>query len=307
MELKKLSDRITIYKIQRCSFEIARSNFDPVIVQTTFGLKISSANVQQYYSAVSDAQVVHCYTVTIRELRRRMGVSNEKDTTDINITSHGFYSARNMPTDACVKSMMQRLSNDAMSFKPGSREWHNTNMLLCTMVQALLTTIRGVYDPFVDVEHSGSALFFRDKDRPDFSHARFQFVHPMAELVTKHYQSVRNLTIILNNIAEVSSHIFFLEEDGTLVTPRPKNIAIFMAKYWSYPVNSLRKFVRRKLVEYGVSYEATNMLMNHHSVGESSWDTYSTDDPVEMREEIIEFYNRLISELSIKREWFNAV
>ncbi|UZK04771.1 hypothetical protein [Venatoribacter cucullus] len=307
MALRSLSDRITIHKVQRCAFEIAKTNFDPVIVQTTFGLKISSANVQQYYSAVSDTQVTHCYKMATREMRRRMGMTISDETPSTNQHAIGFYSARNMPTDACVRAMMQRLSKEAMSFKPGSRDWHNANTLLCIMVQALLTTIRGVYDPFIPVEHSEHALFFRDKDRPDYSHSRFQFVHPLSELVTIHYQSVRNLTMSLNNIEDVSSYIFFLDEDGTLVTPRPKHIVIFMAQYWHYPVNSLRKFVRRKLVEYGVSYESTNMMMNHHSVGESSWDPYSTDDPAEMREEIMALYDRMIKELSIYPEWFNAV
>ncbi|UXD88951.1 hypothetical protein [Thalassolituus hydrocarboniclasticus] len=307
-ELKSLSDRITVHKIQRCAFEIARTHYDPVIVQTTFGLRISSANVQQYYSAVSDVQVIHCYTMATREMRRRMGMVVSNETPDTLMSANGFYSARNMPTDACVKNMILQLSMDALSSNRGSQKWHNANTLLCIMVQALLTTIRGVYDPFIPVEHSEHALFFRDKDRPDYSHSRFQFVHPLSELVTIHYQSVRNLTVSLNKIADVSSHIFFLDEDNeTLVSPHPKHIVRFMAQYWHYPVNSLRKFVRRKLVEYGVSYEATNMMMNHHSVGESSWDPYSTDDPAEMREEIMALYDRLIKELSIYPEWFNAV
>lgn len=306
--LKGLSDRITVHKIERCAFEIARTHYDPVIVQTTFGLRISSANVQQYYSAVSDTQVIHCYTMATGEMRRRMGMAMSNGIPSTPQAANGFYSARNMPTDACVKNMILQLSMDAFSSNRGSQKWHNANTLLCIMVQALLTTIRGVYDPFIPVEHSEHAIFFRDKDRPDYSHSRFQFVHPLSELVTIHYQSVRNLTVSLNNIADVSSHIFFLDEENeTLVTPRPKHIVRFMAQYWHYPVNSLRKFVRRKLVEYGVSYEATNMMMNHHSVGESSWDPYSTDDPAVMHEEIMALYDRLIKELSIYPEWFNAV
>lgn len=305
-ELKSLSDRITVHKIQRCAFEIARTHYDPVIVQTTFGLRISSANVQQYYSAVSDAQVIHCYTMATREMRRRMGMVISNETPDTLLSANGFYSARNMPTDRCVKSMLGRISMDAMSCRLGSREWHNANTLLCIIVQALLTTIRGVFDPFVRVDSSDMAIFFRDKDRPDFSHARFQFVHPMAVLVSDYYQSIRRQTMNANGIGCEEAIVFLLDENCKVIFPRPKNITVLMEDYWKYPLNSLRKYVRRKLVEYGISYESTNMLMNHHSVGESAWDSYSTEDPLMMRNEIMEFYNQIILDLGIRKEWFDA-
>lgn len=306
-ELKSLSDRITVHKIQRCAFEIARTHYDPVIVQTAFGLRVSSANVQQYYSAVSDTQVIHCYSMATREMRRRMGLKIPVDIPVMNGTYRGFYSARNMPTDACVRIMMSRLSTDAFTSKRGSREWHNANTLLCIMVQALFTTIRGVFDPFVSVEHSGPALFFRDKDRPDFSHSRFQFVHPMSVLVSDYYQSIRRHTMNVNGIECEGAIVFLLDENCKVIVPRPKNITVFMEDYWRYPLNSLRKYVRRKLVECEISYESTNMLMNHHSVGESAWDSYSTDDPLTMRKEIMEFYDQIILGLGIRKEWFNAV
>src|SRR5690606_17392208 len=190
-ELKSLSDRITVHKIQRCAYEIARTHYDPVIAQTTFGLRISSANVQQYYSAVSDVQVIHCYTMATREMRRRMGIMTSNAIPSTHQPASWFYSARNMPTDTCVKNMILLLSIDAFSSDRGTHQWHNANTLLCIMVQGLLTTIRGVYDPFVSVENSSLALFFRDKDRADFSHSRYQFVHPMAVLVSDYYQSIR--------------------------------------------------------------------------------------------------------------------
>ena len=49
------------------------------------------------------------------------------------------------------------------------------------------------------------------------------------------------------------------------------------------------------------------MVMNHHTVGESSWDVYSTDDPIEMRQEILAFYDQMIASLGIRREWFDVV
>ena len=306
-ELKSLSDRITVHKIQRCAYEIARTHYDPVIAQTTFGLRISSANVQQYYSAVSDVQVIHCYTMATREMRRRMGIMTSNAIPSTHQPASWFYSARNMPTDTCVKNMILLLSIDAFSSDRGTHQWHNANTLLCIMVQGLLTTIRGVYDPFVSVENSSLALFFRDKDRADFSHSRYQFVHPMAVLVSDYYQSIRRHTMNANSIEYEESIIFLLDENCKVIIPRPKNISVLMKYYWTYPLNSLRKYVRRKLVEYGISYESTNMLMNHHSVGESSWDSYSTDDPLEMKAEIMAFYDRIISCLGIRQEWFNVV
>ncbi|MCA6063770.1 hypothetical protein [Thalassolituus marinus] len=306
-ELRSMSDRITVHKIQRCAFEIARTHFDPVIVQTAFGLRVSSANVQQYYSAVSDQQIIYSYVVATREMRRRMGIKNLIDSPVMNGSPNGFYSARNMPTDRCVKSMLSRLSVDALTFKPASREWHNANTLLCIMVQALLTTIRGVFDPFVDIENGDMAVFFRDKDRPDFSHARFQFVHPLAQQVSEYYGFVREKTMAAHDLGEVGTRIFFIDEGRLVVSPRPKHIIRFMSDYWPYPLNSLRKYTRRKMVNSRISYATTNMVMNHHTVGESSWDVYSTDDPIEMRQEILAFYDQMIASLGIRREWFDVV
>ncbi|MAY14323.1 hypothetical protein [Thalassolituus sp. UBA2009] len=305
-EISNISNRITLSKIQRSAFEIAKANFDPVIVQTTFGLRVPSANVQQYYSSISDEQVIQCYTSATTELRRRMGMTDKTANSIIYGDAHSFYSPRNMPTDQCVIKMLNNISMEAACSVRGSPRWHNSNTLLCVMVQAIFTTIRGVYDPIVSVDNDGYALFYRDKDKEDFSHSRFQFIHPMSVLVSDCFRSVRSHTLRYKNIETINHEIFLLDEDGGIIQPRPKIIREFLVGVWPYPLNSLRKFVRRKMLESGVSYESTNMVMNHHSVGEASWDRYSVDDPIEMRLEVIGFYDRVIRELGICDEWFHA-
>ena len=60
------------------------------------------------------------------------------------------------------------------------------------------------------------------------------------------------------------------------------------------------------MVEMNYSYDAINMVLNHHSAGEALWDSYSTVDPAFIEREINKFYNVIIEELGIKEDWFHV-
>ena len=66
----------------------------------------------------------------------------------------------------------------------------------------------------------------------------------------------------------------------------------------------MRKYIKNKLRELGVSYEASGMVMNHHSMGEAIWDDFSVHCPITAKKSILNAYEKIIIELEINQEWF---
>ena len=311
LELKKnvkeiiliLGDRITLSKISRQVFEIARSSYDPVIVQTTFGIRVSSATVQMFYTAVSGKQVSDCYTESANEFLRRVGA----DCVNHQRYDPGYYSPRNTPEIDDFKNIFNSIHQQIVLSNENFYRLHNLNTLLCVLCQSVFTTIRGIYDPMVEVDDYKCAVFYRDKDRQDFSNSRFQFVHPMAIRISEYYLSVRKNSIDTLNLDEIDTFTFLVSDDGRLITPRPQNIQKFLDEFTQYPINSIRKLIRTQFVERCVSYDSINMIMNHNSQGEAVWDKYSTVSPIDIHNELKIEFDKLIEDLGIQEDWFNAV
>lgn len=66
----------------------------------------------------------------------------------------------------------------------------------------------------------------------------------------------------------------------------------------------MRKYIKNKLREFGVSYEASGMVMNHYSMGEAIWDDFSVHCPFAAKKSILDAYEKIIIELEINQEWF---
>ncbi|WP_221797066.1 hypothetical protein [Oceanobacter mangrovi] len=300
------STRITCAKISRCLFEIARSSFDPVIVQTTFGIRVPSANTPQFYSAVSDRDVAICFFDSLNQLLQRL---DEQPIWPLQIKHSGFFAARHVPTTDEMAAVIQAIAEDAQHFQPGSVEWHNANTLLAILVQSICTSVRGVFDPLVEIDQESGFLFFRDKDKPDYSHARFQPVHPLAIKISDFYCGVRRATFAKIGLQKngVAYFSFFRGEGGRIISPNPKNIESHLRHYTRWPLNSNRKFLKNKLRNLGVDADAINVAMNHHSQGEAMWDQFSTTDPVIVKKQLLKAFDEIIDELGIQEEWFDVV
>lgn len=300
------STRITCAKISRCLFEIARSSFDPVIVQTTLGIRVPSANTPQYYSAVSDRDVAMCFFDSLNQLLQRL---DEQPIWPLQIKHSGFFAARHVPTTDEMAAVIHAIAEDARHFQPWSVEWHNVTTLLAVVVQSIFTSVRGVFDPLVEIDLESEFLFFRDKDRPDFSHARFQPVHPLVTKISDFYREVRRGT--LSNFGpqknDETNFAFFIGDDGQIIPPNPKNIEGHLRNYTRWPLNSNRKFLKNKLRTLGVDTDAINVAMNHHSQGEAMWDPFSTTDPITVKTQIFSAFDQIIDELGIQEDWFDVV
>lgn len=300
------STRITCAKISRCLFEIARSSFDPVVVQTTFGIRVPSANTPQFYSAVSDREIAMCFFDSLNQLQARL---DEQPIWPQDMNHSGFFAARHVPTTDEMAAVIQAIAEDARHFRPLSVAWHNANTLLAVVVQSIFTSVRGVFDPLVEIDQDSEFLFFRDKDRPDYSHARFQPVHPLVTKISDFYSNVRCATLSkIGRQKNGETHFaFFIDDDGQIIPPNPKNIERHLRNYTRWPLNSNRKFLKNKLRTLGVDTDAINVAMNHHSQGEAMWDAFSTTDPVTLKTQIVSAFDQIINELGIKEEWFDVL
>ncbi len=300
------STRITSTKISRCLFEIARSSFDSVVVQTTFGIRVPSANTPQFYSAVSDREIAMCFFDSLNQLLHRL---DEQTIWPKDVNHTGFFAARHVPTTDEMAAVIHAIAEDAQHFQPWSVEWHNVTTLLAVVVQSIITSVRGVFDPLVEIDQDSEFLFFRDKDRPDFSHARFQPVHPLVTKISDFYCEVRRATLAnLEPRKNVETHFaFFIGDDGQIIPPTPKNIESHLRHYTRWPLNSNRKFLKNKLRTLGIDADSINVSMNHHSQGEAMWDPFSTTDPVTVKTQIFSAFDQIIDELGIQEDWFDVV
>ncbi len=295
--------RVTLSMISRITYEVARSAHDPVIVQTTFGISVPSASSQMYYTAVSEKQVLTCYLYAVNEVLKRAG----RDLVDFPIINRGYYSPRDVITDHDLKKLIDSIRSDLRETPHGSERWHNLVTLQCIVIQAIFTTVRGVYDPLIEIAHDGP-VYFRDKDNSNFSHARFQYCHPMARIISDYYRSIREHYIgDFVDDHKIDAFSYFRGSDWNLNEPKYGVIKEMLSQYCEFPLNSIRKYIRTKMVALNVGYDAINMVMNHHSAGESFWDSFSTVNPMLLRSEILSFYDGVIIDLGIKQEWFNVV
>ena len=274
--LQEVTPRVTLGMISRQAYEISKSVYDPVIVQITYGIRVPSATTQQYYTAVSESQVLECYSYSVNEILKRAG----RDTLNFTIMDRGYYSCKNVITDCELKSLIINVRSELVSAPRWSNQRHNLETLFCIIVQAIFTTVRGVYDPLVEINHD-HAVYFRDKDGPDFSHARFQFCHSMARKISDYYKIQRKYALgYLGEQTECDDFCFFLDSDWKRIEPSHAIVNQYLSKYSNFPLNSIRKYIRSKMVEMNYSYDAINLVLNHHSSGEALWDKYSTVDPI---------------------------
>lgn len=300
--LKEVIPRVTLGMISRQAYEISKSAYDPVIVQITYGIRVPSASTQQYYTAVSESQVLECYSYSVNEILKRAG----RNILDFTIMNRGYYSCKNVITDCELKSLIISVRSELVSAPRWSNQRHNLETLFCIIVQAIFTTVRGVYDPLIEINHN-EAVYFRDKDGPDFSHARFQFCHSMARKISDYYKIQRKYALgYLVGQTESNDFCFFLDSDWKMIEPSHAIVNQYLSKYCKFLLNSIRKYIRSKMVEMNYSYDAINLVLNHHSSGEALWDKYSTVDPIFIRREIIEFYDVIIDELGIREDWFHV-
>ncbi len=300
--LNGLIPRVTLGMISRQAYEFSKSAYDPVIVQTTYGIRVPSANTQQYYTAVSESQVLECYSYAVNEILKRAG----RDSIDFSTINSGYYSCKNVITDDELKSLIVSVRSELVDAPRRSYQRHNLETLFCIVVQAIFTTVRGVYDPLVEINHN-EAVYFRDKDGPDFSHARFQFCHSISKKISDFYK-VRSKHALdyLGAQNESNDFCFFLNSDWKKIEPSHSIVHQYLSKYCDFPLKSIRKYIRSRMVEMNYSYDAINMVLNHHSAGEALWDSYSTVDPAFIEREINKFYNVIIEELGIKEDWFHV-
>ena len=299
IRLRGIGERCTLSRISNQLLNIARGSFDPVQVQITFGRRVAQAQSQQYYTAISSEQVYECYTQSANELRSRMGlqplVANE--------SKSGYYSPRDVPTVDDVKNILREIVYARKRAYGDEIRLHNLNTVLCIFSQSIFTCVRGVHDPIVAVEDAEYPIYYRDKDKVDFSHARFQFVHPYAGVIWRFYKEIRRKSLRSFNL-KVSDKSFFISDQYRHIRSKPSNVERFLSEFSDYPVNSMRKMNRTYFRKWGVSEPAINMILNHNSQGESPWHRHNMTDQNHLRREIIHGYNRLINEIEIKESWF---
>ena len=77
-KLSQVSERITIAKIARYQLETAKTLFDPVLVQTMFGINISTASTRQYYSTLKIKEVISSYSLLNKKLADTLGITHYK-------------------------------------------------------------------------------------------------------------------------------------------------------------------------------------------------------------------------------------
>ncbi|WP_320820302.1 hypothetical protein [Thalassolituus sp.] len=296
------TSRFTVSRISNSIINIARTSFDPMIVQTTFGHNISSTSAPRFYSVITSEEIYRCYRFSLKTLISRCGGYLPIDDRTSQV---GVFSARYVPGTQDVSLLLKKLAKSCQETEVLTNDWHNNITLLCIVTQSIFTAVRGINDPLIEIDSGCDILYFRDKDNFKFSHARFQPVHPMAIKISKFYRFVRELSIqrvFADN--KNDNFCFFIDDNNYIVDSRVCNIEKYLSDFSNLPINSMRKYLKNKLRELGVSYEASGMVMNHHSMGEAIWDDFSVHCPVIARKSILDAYEKIIIELEINEGWF---
>ena len=296
------TSRFTVSRISNSIINIARTNFDPMIVQTAFGCNIPSTSAPRFYSAITSEEIYRCYKFSLKILMSRCG---RYFPLDDRTPQAGVFSARYVPGSEDVSQLLKKLAKSCQETEIFTNDWHNNITLLCIVTQSIFTTVRGINDPLIEIDSECDILYFRDKDSSRFSHARFQPVHPMAIQISKFYRVVRQLSI--QRVAadrNIESFCFFIDKNNFIVDSKISNVEKYLSDFSNLPINSMRKYIKNKLREFGVSYEASGMVMNHYSMGEAIWDDFSVHCPFAAKKSILDAYEKIIIELEINQEWF---
>jgi hypothetical protein len=306
-KLSQFSERITIAKVSRYQLETAKTMFDPVLVQTIFGINISTASARQYYSTVKIREVISSYTLLNKKLADTLDITHYKTK---EVFSNHYISARYVANTSDIRTSIKKIEGQLARIPECNIvARHNWFTVKCIFVQSIFTAIRAIRDPFVSLnqlEISDNTLTFHDKSGADFNHVRFQPHHQIIKNIASDYKMHKELVIKrLSNqeqekFGQMNDETFILTDDMKTLPASPKSLRPFWEKISSYPINSNRKFIKNKLRYLGASQHEIDTVMGHHAEGEAIWSQFNTSSISDIQFSISAAFEKIIEELDIQ-------
>ena len=308
--IKKTDEGITPSKVYNQILRIASSKIDPAVATLMTGRKLHTSSATKYYTIRSLYELHNDYqkcTQYYSQLLDRLPIRLEHAD-----TLKGYVGARYTPRIGHVKGVIANLKNKLAYIKSvkGENWWidfHNFYTVYCVYAQLLITGLRAVKNPFLNLDRfifNDDVAIFRDKDGEDEYQTRNIPCHSMVKVLSVNYNDhlnkIKKRYEKLDLDISIESHIYFIGEDYKLLEARPKNIAKYLNEFSALPLNSNRKFLRNYLMRSDVSNISINTFLGHGSRGEKYSERFLTRDLHSIREEINPVIDQLIVELEIE-------
>lgn len=325
LKIKRLlsshSDRLTPTRVSRYLLLRAAGEFEPTTASYIFSQYLPSSSARMFYTTPSDGWLATAYLKLRRELLAELNPSQPVMETNVpnpQATFGGRYCPKLSVLSDRYRDLTDHVTQTKIGFENGecsSTEFHNWYTAHCVITQGLLTGIRSVLDPFVNIDQidpSTGVVVFRDKDGEDQFHTRIAPIHPLAVDVAVNYrqhrtnQLARHLLIapgkaleLLERKPESVPETFFLYRTGRWFQAGPGNMYKQLSNCWPWPLNSNRKYLRTRLLELGLEAQLVDLLLGHHARGEAFWDKNSTLIFAESAKTIIHHLNTIVDEIGL--------
>lgn len=321
--LRNAGSRITPAKVSNHLISAVASVNGASVAGYLFSRALPGSLARYYYSAHPPEFYRQCYLGAVnRELNIRITaeqtlIPNKQTTADPGNRPYSL-GARYVPHTDGVRRAFKDMSHALLHYEDATKKFafidiHNMYTAYCIFAQSFLTGIRTVIDPFIsraELLAASDIAVFRDKDTKDQFHTRMLPVHPIAleiaDEFTGHRDIVLEKLILLNpgcmRTASVqTAKTFFIDPiSKNVLPPQPKIISSCLSRFYSLPLNSNRKLLKSFLEQEMVSPESIDLMLGHHSLGESVGDRMSTFSLSDVRSEVFPKLDRLIEIIGLK-------
>jgi hypothetical protein len=310
------SGRTTIGKIGKLLMQhiVERSGGDLASAALITGTDHYLASVRRFYATPAIPQLETMYCDAVSSLAQKLAEAGHKLTlTAPNAApGNGFaVGSRLCPTRPAVQKAIRWLrskgrkslptASDKGAFETEFISRHNWYTLYCVWSFGLAVGMRGIRTPYLHLSaidpESGFATI-SDKDSGSGYHLRLIWVPPKVRQQMQLYEAY--LTGLKKRglpPATRTMPCYFLDASWTPRVVRPATIQFLHQKFFPFPSNVGRRFIRTELLEQGFPPEIMDAWMGHWFQGEEPWGMCSSLSFAEYRRELertlVPFLDRL--------------
>ena len=310
------SGRTTIGKIGKLLMQhiVERSGGDLASAALITGTDHYLASVRRFYATPSVPQLETMYRDAVTSLAQELAEAGyELPLTVPNATPGNRFAvgSRLCPTQSAVQRAIRWLRSKSRKSLPAPRDKelldaefisrHNWYTLYCVWSFGLAVGMRGIRTPYLHLSaidpESGFATI-SDKDSGSGQHLRLLWVPPRTREQMQLYEAYL-ATLKKRGLPPATRTMpcYFLDTSLTPRVVRPATIQLLHQKFFPFPTNVGRRFIRTELLEQGFPPEIMDAWMGHWFQGEEPWGMCSSLSFAEYRRELertlVPFLDRL--------------
>jgi len=281
-------ERITITKIERFLFhQVVMRVGDVVVAAAITGQHHWLTRVRAHYSTLDLSFLRGIYAETVREIVAKTSLTPSGPRMPPPNLSNKHVGSRMCPRFDTVVEVVANMKRRLKSCPAGGLqriwEYHNRYTIYTVYLFGFATACRAIVDPLRRVSiidgESGLAVLpdkedeYGSKSRPLWIPG---FVRKQLESYERHRAWLFENGVVANPADAERWGGFFLDEVGRAERVRPRRIAELTERYFPFPANVHRRFVRTHLLESGCPPEVIDAWMGHWSLGQLPWGRFAS-------------------------------